>query len=61
MHEFNDGFRPHFDFDFDEAVRRNSDGDNLEPRHVEALIKFTTGGTEPIELASGQETVLTHK
>ena len=56
--ELNDGIRPHFDFDFDEAVRRNSDGHILEPKHVEALMKFTTEGAKPEELAERQETVL---
>lgn len=61
MHEFNDGLRPHYDEDFDEAIRRNSDGHSLESKHVEALIRFTAGGAKPEELAEGRETVLTHK
>lgn len=61
MLEMNDGLRPHYNEDFDEAVMRNSGGDSLEPRHEEALRRIITGRTEPKELAFGQETVLTHK
>lgn len=54
----NDGLRPHYDFDFDEAIQRNIEGNKLDPEHETALRKFTNVTTEPNELATGQELVI---
>lgn len=58
MHEMNDGLRPHYDFDFDEAIQRIETSVDLDPMHEEALRRISTGKSEPEKLAIGQELVI---
>lgn len=58
MHEMNDGLRPNYDFDFDEAVKCTIDGDRLEPKHEAALRRIFAGIAQPKKLEIEQELVI---
>ena len=52
--EFNEGLKPNFDPDFDEAIQRNERGIALDNQHKEAVARVLSQFIIPTELSIGK-------